>query len=191
MKDAVSDSLPPAAPGRRVSWEARPGKPALRLHVPSAEVATDFGVASEPERLRKRLARRVARRTGVMLGVYWAAAFAATHVPMPPGNGPGPFGIPHFDKLVHFGIYAGLAFLLTAWLAVRQRFEKAVLYAVVVAVVLATYGAVDEISQSPVGRTTDLFDWLADVTGLGFGLAAFFAVRAWVWRERASVAPGG
>lgn len=153
--------------------------PGVRIFVPVPDEA-----APTRDPLRRRLVRRIAAWSGALLSVYWIAAFTATHVPMPPGGGPGPFGIPHFDKLVHAGIYAGLALLLTSWLAVRKRFGKAVKYAVIVGLVLGAYGGLDEITQSylPFKRTTDLADWLADLAGISLGLAAFFRLRAWVRR---------
>ena len=44
----------------------------------------------------------------------------------------------------------------------------------------ALYGAVDEISQSMVGRDMDISDWRFDVLGAAIGSIAFAAVYA-VW----------
>jgi hypothetical protein len=132
------------------------------------------------ERLRKRLARRIAGWAGLLLLGYWAAAFTLTHLPM---RGGGPlFGIPHADKFVHLGLYAGLSGLLSVWFGVRHRIGGAVAVAVVVLFALAAYAAFDELSQIPVGRTADMQDWLADLAGINLGLCGFFALRGWVRR---------
>jgi VanZ family protein len=50
--------------------------------------------------------------------------------------------------------------------------------AIGVVVGLAVYGALDELTQIPVGRYADVYDWLADCAGALAGVAAFAAVGA-------------
>jgi len=100
------------------------------------------------------------------LFVWWSAAFVATHLPLPE-DAPGQ-SIPHLDKAVHFVIYTGLAFLSLSGIARLRRASVGVV--LTLACVLALYGAVDEVSQIPVGRHADPLDWLADLCGIGAGL---------------------
>jgi len=100
------------------------------------------------------------------LGVYWIAIFVGTHTPH------GVRGLGRVsDKLLHFGAYAGLAFLLAAALTTLRLRHGALLLPLAVA---AIYGCVDELSQLAVpGRQAEIADWGADVFGAGVGVIAF------------------
>ena len=67
------------------------------------------------------------------------------------------------DKLFHAGAYGVLALLV--WLALPRGNERT--RRVVLALALASaYGVSDEVHQHWVpGRTTDVFDWMADTSG--------------------------
>ena len=103
-------------------------------------------------------------------GIYWLLLFAATHWPRSvPGIGQG-----HLDKVVHFAAFALLVALVAVACASRVgRLTWSALVAVVL--VVAIYGAIDEVSQPLFGRYCHLYDWLADVAGAATG-AAFFAL---------------
>jgi len=75
------------------------------------------------------------------------------------------------DKLAHFGAY----FVLGALLAhATTRLGETPLLAVAIGV---AYGAVDEIHQHFVpGRTSDVFDWVADTAGVICGVLIFLLV---------------
>lgn len=155
------------------------GRPAIRRGVSPPEPSIRF--TARRERLRRRLARRIAGWAGLLLCGYWIAAFALTHLPMKGGGRPF-LDIPHADKLAHLAIYTGLSGLLSVWFGVRQRIGGAFGVAVVVLVSLTAYATFDELTQIPVGRHADLFDWFADLAGILLGLCGFFALRAWVRR---------
>lgn len=108
----------------------------------------------------------------VMLASYWLLIFVATHLPVQklPHTGVGN------DKLQHLVAYAGLTFLLTiVWRLARNfRWREVPL----MLLVPATYGVLDELTQSLVGRTTDLKDWVADCIGAVIGLVAGLLVYA-------------
>ena len=110
----------------------------------------------------------------VLLVVYWAALFYGTHTRLPPGLLPG-----NSDKVVHFGSYAGLGMLLMSLRAIRGPYP----WSSVIGrwVVLACYGAFDEITQMLVNRTADVADWFADITGAAFGLGL---VTGFLWFYR-------
>src|SRR5205807_5855406 len=81
-----------------------------------------------------------------------------THVQMPPTL-PGP----SWDKAKHYLGYGALAgaWYLSYWLW-RPTSRR---IGLVVLALGAAYGALDEITQPPFGRTCDFFDWLADMGG--------------------------
>ena len=112
------------------------------------------------------------RLTLATLVVYAIALVVGTH--MPQEDGPPPV-IP--DKVLHFGAYLGLSWLLAMTLA--QRGIAAARVAAITIPSLLLFGAIDEVTQIPVGRTADPLDWLADAAGilLGTGAAVVMATR--------------
>lgn len=105
----------------------------------------------------------------VILVAYWLAIFAGTHLPEIPQILAGTS-----DKIKHFGAFFGLSLLLcyvTNGDQVWRRFGGILLLG-------ATYGAIDELTQGLVpGRTTDLYDWAADVSGMSSGIVVYLALR--------------
>lgn len=118
-------------------------------------------------------------RTAITIGIvaYWVALFAATHVPRIPAA----LQMPGSDKWQHFAAYGGLAFLLS----VRQFHGQSLSWKTAAQIIgiLAVYGAFDELSQIPVGRDAEWYDWFADLIGAIGGIAVFAAGRA-VFRRR-------
>lgn len=112
------------------------------------------------------------------LPVYWAALFTATHIPKVPFADRAP---QRTDKVVHFVVFAMLAFLLWRFHQVR-RGRVGELFVWVATVVIATYAAADEILQEFVGRSLEFYDWLADVSGAVMVLAVL------EWRRRRAAA---
>lgn len=106
-----------------------------------------------------------------LLAAYWTTLFVATHVPIMQPHLP----LRHPDKWLHAGAYAALAVLMAlAWSARATFAWRGFL---IVLAILVLYGAVDEITQIPVGRHGDVADWQADVVGSIGGLAVFLAAR--------------
>jgi VanZ family protein len=103
-----------------------------------------------------------------VLSVYWMALFAATHVPHVPPPVP-----PHSDKWLHIAAFAVLAALFAWTWSLRAPFGWR--QGLAVLVILAVYGAVDEVTQPYTGRYASVADWIADVIGIVCGLAAFVA----------------
>ena len=99
----------------------------------------------------------------IILCAYWAVLFYGTHTHLPPGVLPG-----NSDKFIHCAAYAVLAALLLLLRATRGIFP----WTSVIGrwIVVAAYGAFDELTQMFVNRTTDLYDWYADVIGAAIGL---------------------
>ena len=84
---------------------------------------------------------------------------------------PGPERITGFDKAAHIGLFAVTGFAIVFATTSRTRLRTRLLLAATAGVVL---GAGAEISQHFIPhRTMDIYDFLADLVGLGLGLAVF------------------
>ena len=112
--------------------------------------------------------------------LYWVVMFVATHWPEIEKYGPR-WQIPHFDKLVHAGLYAGW---VVVWWWLLSRGGRAVSGAAINWLVLggAAYGVFDETTQAIVGRSPAIGDFAADVAGL---IAATVVLQLWQGRRRA------
>ncbi len=104
----------------------------------------------------------------------WAAIiFAACLIP---GRDVPSFTIFQYDKLIHFGIFALLAFLLLLQMQ-QPTLKKQGLYTFLAC---AAYGYFVEIMQGSgitAGRAFDHFDALADALGAGLGVMIFFVMK--------------
>lgn len=121
---------------------------------------------SDPTRLR-RLALVMRFAT---LGLI-VAMFLGTHLPnaLPPG-------LATSDKTIHFWAYLSLSFFLITTCDLSVERLRPIHY-FVIALACSLYGAIDEITQIPVGRTCDSVDWLFDVLGVVSGLLLFRVLR--------------
>ncbi|WP_397569632.1 VanZ family protein [Schlesneria sp. T3-172] len=107
------------------------------------------------------LASRIAL---AVLLIYWVALFYGTHTRVPKGLLP-----KDSDKLIHFWAYAGLGILLMSY----RSTQRACTWLSVAGcwLLLALYGAFDELTQPLVNRNADLADWYCDIAGALVGLA--------------------
>ena len=108
----------------------------------------------------------------VVLVCYWLALVAGTHWPYTPEV----IDIGPSDKALHLTAFFGLALLACLNWSLRRPFGWPAW--IVVVAVLAMYGAVDELTQTPVGRDANLYDWAADCIGTLAGVGLFVAIRA-------------
>jgi VanZ family protein len=119
---------------------------------------------------------RLRRWLSLLVLGYFIALFVGTHIPrVPQGLPPG-----LSDKHLHFLAYAGLAFLIAARRSCSHRMtwrHHALLW-----LIIAGYGAFDELLQIPVGRDADIADWLMDIAGAALGLLACATVVRWARR---------
>ena len=99
----------------------------------------------------------------MLVGTHWPGGVRAVSM----------FG---WDKILHLLGYAGLAFLLSAYLDLR-RFKTASSVPLVLLVV-SVYGAFDEITQPYFGRACDYRDWLADFVGGIVGVTCYHLLFA-------------
>ncbi len=79
--------------------------------------------------------------------------------------------IPHLDKLVHFIMFGGLAWISTLDYAVHRRKSGKTIRIITVAFFAAFFssltGAAVELAQGAMGlgRSADIYDWVADTAG--------------------------
>jgi len=113
-----------------------------------------------------------------LLAGYCSLLFFGTHWPWIPTQ-PDWFRVPHGlslapDKLAHIGAFALLALVVAIWYRARRPQFTWKHYATVAAI-LAIYAPLDELSQYLVPRRTpDVYDFIANLAGIGLGLAAFY-----------------
>jgi VanZ family protein len=89
---------------------------------------------------------------------------------------------PHFDKLVHLIQYSVLGFLL--YRSVRHDCTgHAGRAAIMTGVVGLLFGLLDELHQSTVGRSADIWDLTTDAIGLACGIVAALLARRF-FREK-------
>ena len=115
--------------------------------------------------------KRTASRARNLAVVYVVLLFLGTHVPSV-GAGEPSFS----DKWAHFGAYLFLCVLVLAgWELTIGKLQPRHYFAVWLAGVV--YGAFDEWTQIPVGRTCDMSDWAADVIGVTLGIVVYQMLR--------------
>jgi VanZ family protein len=108
----------------------------------------------------------------IALGLFWLALFVGTHIPVQDELLP----LENRDKLAHFGAYLTLGFLVaTTWQLAGGNLTTTHLVFAWIAVI--AYGAIDEITQIPVGRDCDFMDWICDASGAATGLLIFALAR--------------
>jgi VanZ family protein len=117
---------------------------------------------------------RIRRWLSLLVLGYFIALFVGTHIPrVPQGLTPG-----LSDKHLHFLAYGGLALLIAARSSFSRRMtwrHHALLW-----LIIAGYGALDELLQIPVGRDAEVADWLMDIAGAATGLLACAFFTRWV-----------
>jgi VanZ family protein len=108
----------------------------------------------------------------LILVFYWPMIFIGTHLPRPPE-----IRIYGHDKTLHFCAYflLTLMFWLARYGARRPSFLRRGLYFTIL--LMALYGAMDEITQPLAHRTTDLMDWISDVSGAMTAIGAIYVLR--------------
>ncbi len=116
-----------------------------------------------------------------VLVIYWMLLLVATHIPQVPL----PDDVVPPDYLLHFVAYAVLALLCAVAWSMRRALGLREL--TVLVVLLATYGAADEWTQTPVGRDASVGDWIANLIGIVAGLLLYRVAASRIGR-RVSVA---
>ncbi|MCI0335546.1 MAG: VanZ family protein [Planctomycetes bacterium] len=106
------------------------------------------------------------------LACYWLALFIGSHMPIeriPLSGGTA-------DKFAHVAAFAVLAviFAITWQVSAGRLMTRHLVWAWVV---IALYGALEEVTQPLAGRVASIWDWLADASGAALGLMLFACIR--------------
>ena len=114
--------------------------------------------------------------TIISLLLYWPIIFVLAHIRVPQSVREAHVS----DKSLHFLAYLVLVFLL--WFAIRPdrtvNWRRAAIWWVLL--VIAGYGVVDELLQGfVVGRSCDVMDFFANLTGVLTGLILFTFLTFW------------
>ncbi|GEP92320.1 VanZ like family protein [Chitinophaga terrae (ex Kim and Jung 2007)] len=93
----------------------------------------------------------------------------------------------HFDKIVHFGMFAGVVFL-TGWGIFKHRKHISGTTLIALVVFAASFGLAIEFIQKywAIGRSFDLFDLLADSLGAVFGAGFLRLFINWWFKPRSA-----
>ncbi|MGE5432943.1 MAG: VanZ family protein [Syntrophomonadaceae bacterium] len=110
----------------------------------------------------------------VPLVLYWIVLFIATTLP---GNDVPNLGVS--DKIEHFAAYAVLSVLLCFTYYFQKKFRLLSSRPFLMTILtVSVYGALDELHQLLVpGRSCDIRDLAADVTGALLGLLLVFVIK--------------
>ncbi len=111
---------------------------------------------------------------GLVLTVYWPFLFFLTHIPalrLPP------FEVYGRDTTLHFASYFMLTVLF--WLACygKKLPSPKKIKTWLPLLIIAIYGALDEITQTFVHRQRDPLDWVSDMGGAILATGLFFLLR--------------
>ena len=106
----------------------------------------------------------------VVFVLYSVSLVVATHLPRVPTF----VRVPGADKWLHFVAYGCQAMLAMGALYFTNRLGlKNVVY---LTIILATFGAIDELTQPIFSRQAELLDWVADCVGVLFGVCLAYLV---------------
>ena len=80
--------------------------------------------------------------------------------------------IPGMDKFLHFSAYAVLAAAIGLWFSGESWLKRPLRNFLICTAIASGYGVLDEVHQYFVpGRSSDIFDWIADILGSAAGSA--------------------
>jgi len=111
----------------------------------------------------------------LMLLIYWPGLFVLTHIPIPQLARQSGMS----DKMMHALAYLALVFLW--WFSIspynKVDWRKAKVW--VALAVMVWYSAFDEWLQGCIGRSADVHDFYANLTGVLFGLVTLSVLSFW------------
>ena len=115
--------------------------------------------ADQEDYLLDKKKHSVSVRLLITMIVYAVVLVTLTHIPQ--DRMPSMLDGFHIDKLLHAGAYAGL----TALLMLSVGLNRSWMYYVAAFLLILIIAGIDEYTQVYVGRTSSVFDWLADALG--------------------------
>jgi VanZ family protein len=107
----------------------------------------------------------------IAVPIVWTAIVFFLHVMPVRLDHESSISIPNADKVVHFGMFGILAFLLArSWEFFKVKISRRQVYLIIL--ICASYGALLEYLQhiGNAKRDSDVFDWIADLVGTSAGL---------------------
>ncbi|MDR0981912.1 MAG: VanZ family protein [Culturomica sp.] len=81
--------------------------------------------------------------------------------------------IPHFDKIVHFGMFFVMALLLCNEFEYQTKWRQSVIYVTAVAVAFIYGGVLEILQEHYFKRSGDIYDLIADFLGAIVGCLAY------------------
>ncbi len=86
--------------------------------------------------------------------------------------------IPHFDKMVHAGLYFILALSIMPVMTLSKKQMLIKLAPLITIIIVALYGGIIEIAQENwfTNRSGDIYDFLSDIAGGIFGIIFYFII---------------
>jgi VanZ family protein len=106
-----------------------------------------------------------------IIWVIWTFVLLAILLSPMRGSIFSPGGFRYWDKVVHFGLFAITGFMSIYGAAFFARFRYRLIFGLVIGLMLAVG---TELGQALVpSRDTSLYDFLADLAGLCFGVLAY------------------
>ena len=87
--------------------------------------------------------------------------------------------IPHFDKVVHVGLYFILALSIMPVLTLSKKQIVIKLAPLITLFIVALYGGIIEIAQENwfTNRSGDTYDFLSDIAGGIFGITFYYIIK--------------
>lgn len=115
------------------------------------------------------------------LAFYWLLLLTLTSIPLPE-----PPKILHMsDKIEHILAFSGLAFLINFTIFAQNKFYKLKKHVLIsTMLVIAVYGAIDELHQPYFNRICDIYDFLADIVGGLIGTSFSLALITYYRRTK-------
>jgi VanZ family protein len=121
---------------------------------------------------------RLTQRQKITIAVlvpYWVVLIIVAHIPIPQIV----YQSQVSDKCLHFLAYLILVFLLWFSISPDRKVNWRSRMAWLLLFVVAVYGGLDELLQPYVGRTCDLWDFVANAEGILAGLVMFAFLAFW------------
>jgi VanZ family protein len=109
---------------------------------------------------------------GTVVLVLWTLILLGVLLtPIGEMNFPTPWGFKHWDKIIHFGLFAVTGFVCVFGASFLSQFKSRMIFGVVCSFVLAVG---TELAQSFIAtRSRSFYDLVADVVGLCVGLLLY------------------